>query len=541
MERGGHVVFRKQGVEVQGEYRQHAWQHNGQLYLEEGVQSACPKVARRVLQLLIYGVERRLDHAQCEWQLHHCIGHDDEETHIFAHVEVGIEYIPYLLGVEERAIGVADQNSGQQPREQQAVFQHSGPLLAAILKDVIDRHHHDDARQCRRQGRKHKAQPDAPHGVGIGKQTGNGVWPRFELAAVGHELVILRSKEVDQSEIAQAKRLGADGGVILEGEKDNHYHRRHIDDEQHVGVDVRKHIGHGVGNLLLDQLGLGFAHAEVVPLALIVGQHREQDDGKHGQQNGEQRRSRLGKGFVRHRGARQTHDFRIDGVIAQQRRGAHGAKTRDEGHDRQGKHGGNQRGEHHARQHLEGLRAHVARSLHGVVVNAADGISQKQRVVGRTGKGHGEQHRVKARKPVAVHIGKHVVKPGGQNAVAVIKEQITRHQGDAGVDQRGHVAQAQDLRALDVEVFRQKHNAHAHDVHRHHQAQRQLEGIPHVLGHVARKEKADDSQRVGDTVGVFHGKDLRQRVQARQQHEAKKQIHEKRDTKGFGQQVGLEP
>ena len=36
---------------------------------------------------------------------------------------------------------------------------------------------------------------------------------------------------------------------------------------------------------------------------------------------------------------------------------------------------------------------------------------------------------------------------------------------------------------------------------------RQLERIPHVLGHVARKEEADDGQRIGHAVSVFDGKD----------------------------------
>ena len=119
-------------------------------------------------------------------------------------------------------------------------------LFAAIFENVVDRHHHDDARQRRRQGREHKAQPDAAHGVGIGEQAGDSVRPRFELAAVGHELIILRPKEVDQREITETEGFGADGRIVLESEQDDHHHGRHIDDEQHVGVDVRQHVGHGV-------------------------------------------------------------------------------------------------------------------------------------------------------------------------------------------------------------------------------------------------------------------------------------------------------
>ena len=261
MKRGGHIIFGKEGVEVQGKDGQYARKHNGQLHLEEGKQPARAKVARGILQLLVDGIERRLNHAQGEWQFDHRIGHDDEETHVLAHVQVGVEDIPHILGVEERAVGIADQNGGQKPGKQQAVFQHGGPLFAAVFEDVVDRHHHNHAGQRRRDGRKHEAQPDTAYRVRIGEQTGDGVGPRLELAAVGHELIILRPKEVDQREIAQAERLGADGGIVLESEKDDHHHGRHVDDEQHVGVDVCKHIGHGVGDLLLDQLGLGLAHA----------------------------------------------------------------------------------------------------------------------------------------------------------------------------------------------------------------------------------------------------------------------------------------
>ena len=64
-------------------------------------------------------------------------------------------------------------------------------FLPRVLEDVVDRHHHNHAGQRRRDGRKHEAQPDTAYRVRIGEQTGDGVGPRLELAAVGHELIIL--------------------------------------------------------------------------------------------------------------------------------------------------------------------------------------------------------------------------------------------------------------------------------------------------------------------------------------------------------------
>ena len=147
-------------------------------------------------------------------------------------------------------------------------------------------------------------------------------------------------------------------------------------------------------------------------------------------------------------------------------------------------------------------------------------------MVAGAGKGHSEQHRIKAGEPVLVHVREHAAQPCGQNTVAVIQEQVTGHQCHAGVNQGGHVADAENLRTLDVKVFRQQHNADANNVHRNHQAHSQLQGIHHVAGHVAGKEEANHCPGVNVAIGVLHGEHLGNGVQAGQKHETKEEIHE---------------
>ena len=162
-------------------------------------------------------------------------------------------------------------------------------------------------------------------------------------------------------------------------------------------------------------------------------------------------------------------------------------------------------------------------------------------MVAGAGEGHGEQHCIEAGEPVLVHVREDLRQPGGEDAVGIVQEQVARHQRHAGVDQRGHVAQAEDLRALDVEVLRQQHDGDAHNVHRDHQAQRQLQGVPHEAGHVACEEEADHREGVDVAAGVPGGEDLCQGVQAGQQHEPEEQVHEERRTEGLGQHLRLKP
>ena len=144
---------------------------------------------------------------------------------------------------------------------------------------------------------------------------------------------------------------------------------------------MSQHISQGVRNLLLDQLGLGLGDGQVMTLAFISRQNRQQDNGEHGQNHAQERCTGLRECFVCCRRTGQSDNFRVDGVIAQQGRCGHGTQTGDERHDSQREHGGDQRGENHLPQHLEWLGTHVSGSFHSIVVYSTDGIAQEQRMV----------------------------------------------------------------------------------------------------------------------------------------------------------------
>ena len=277
---------------------------------------------------------------------------------------------------------------------------------------------------------------------------------------------------------------------------------------------MREGIPDGICDLLFLQPRLGLGDGEVVALALVGGEHGEQHNGEHRQNDGQQRGARLWEGFVRRGRAGKTHDLGVDGVVAEQRGGGHGAQTRDEGHDRQREHGGHERRENDLPKHLEGLRAHVARGLDGVVVNAADGVAQEERVVARA---------------VWIKAREGVDERSGENAVGGVEKQIARDQRDAGVNHRGHVAEAQDVRALDVEILRQQHDGHAHHIDRDDQADGELEGVPDVAAHAAREEEADDREGIAHALGVRGGEDARERIEARQEHEAEEEVGKEHD------------
>ena len=78
-------------------------------------------------------------------------------------------------------------------------------------------------------------------------------------------------------------------------------------------------------------------------------------------------------------------------------------------------------------------------------------------MVGGTGEGHGEEHRVEAGKPVGIEVRKGVLHQTREHAVAGIEEHVAGDQGDAGVDHGGHIAHAQDLGALNVEILGEQH------------------------------------------------------------------------------------
>ena len=67
--------------------------------------------------------------------------------------------------------------------------------------------------------------------------------------------------------------------------------------------------------------------------------------------------------------------------------------------------------------------------------------------------GHDEQHGPVSGKPVPVHVGEDAGHKIGQNTGVAVNELITGDQCDASVNQRGQVAQAQNLGTFDINVL----------------------------------------------------------------------------------------
>ena len=144
---------------------------------------------------------------------------------------------------------------------------------------------------------------------------------------------------------------------------------------------MRQDIGYGVLDFLFDKLCFGLADRKIVAFALIMVKNQQENNGAHGQNNGEQRRACLREGFIRGRGTGQTDDFGIDGIVPQQGRRRHGAQACDKSHDSQRKQRGEQRRHDNAKEYLEGFGAKIAGGFHGVVVNSADGVAQEKRMI----------------------------------------------------------------------------------------------------------------------------------------------------------------
>ena len=120
-----------------------------------------------------------LNHAQGEWQFDHRIGHDDEETHVLAHVQVGVEDIPHILGVEERAVGnirmvgKSQWTAGCIPARWTA--------FCRVFEDVVDPPPPRITQASAAARPKARSSADTAYRVRIGEQTGDGVGPRLEL------------------------------------------------------------------------------------------------------------------------------------------------------------------------------------------------------------------------------------------------------------------------------------------------------------------------------------------------------------------------
>ena len=413
-----------------------------------------------------------------------------------------------------------------------------------MLEDVVAGHNDDHARERRGDDGHDKAHLDTAERRLVGEHAGDRALADL-VGAAGREIrIVLLAEVVHERPLRKIKLAHTHGAERLEREDDDHHDRRHVDDEQDVGVDMREDVRHGVRDLLLLELRLRLGNGEVMPLALIGRENGEQEDREAREDDRKQRRARLRERLVRHGRTGQTDDLGVDGVIAEQRRRAHGAQARDKRHDREREERRQKRREHDLPEHLEGLRAHVAGGLDGVVVDAADGVAQEERVVARAGERHREEHRIEAGEPVDVDVRERVLELRGDDAVAGVQEHVARDERDAGVDERRHIAETEDLCALDVKVLGQQHDGNADDVDRDDKAQRQLERVPHILGHGPGEEEADDREGIGFPGGVLDGENAGERVQARQQHKPEEEIREENaadDLQHFDRLEGLRP
>ena len=160
----------------------------------------------------------------------------------------------------------------------------------------------EEAEELRRRGGdggEYKAEFDAAQGGLVGKEAGDGALPGLVGAPVGEVLVVLRTEEIDQRPLGEIQLLHPDSAIGLEGEDDNHHHGDHVDDEEHIGVDMGQDVGGRVRNLLLLEFGFGFGNREVVALALIGGEDGQQHDGEQGQNYAQKSRPGLGECLVR--------------------------------------------------------------------------------------------------------------------------------------------------------------------------------------------------------------------------------------------------
>ncbi len=130
---------------------------------------------------------------------------------------------------------------------------------------------------------------------------------------------------------------------------------------------------------------------------------------------------------------------------------------------------------------------------------------------------------------------------GGENAVVVIQKQVACHQRHPAVNERGHIAHAQDFRALDVKILREQHNGDAHHVDRDDEPDAQLQRVEHIGAHVAGEEEADDGEGIGLARRVLGAENLRQRVQIGEDHKTKEQIDKHAHPKKAEDVLGLEP
>ena len=141
-----------------------------------------------------------------------------------------------------------------------------------------------------------------------------------------------------------------------------------------------------------------------------------------------------------------------------------------------------------------------------------------------TCEGHREPHSVKAGEPVHREIRECIGQRRRDDTVGVVQEKVTCYQCNTAVDQGRHIAETQDLRALDVEILCQEDNRHTDNVYGYDKADCQFQGVPDIFTHVSRKEETDNGPRISLSGCCCRRENTGQRIQAGQQHKSKEEI-----------------
>ena len=152
-------------------------------------------------------------------------------------------------------------------------------------------------------------------------------------------------------------------------------------------------------------------------------------------------------------------------------------------------------------------------------------------MVRSTGKGHGEQHCVKSGKPLPVHAGKQVRKPLGHQSVRVIKKLITGDQSHTGIDEGGHISQAENLCPFDIKIFGEEDDGDTDNIDGNNQAYGQTNGIPEEERHIAGKEETDYRKRIRIAGRIGFPEYRSQRIETGNNHKAKEKVDKENASK----------
>ena len=454
----GHIVVAQQAVEVQGKDCQNRGQDDGQLHTHEGVEGLCTHIPGCILQRIIQRKESSLGHTQGEGDLDDDVADEHDDGGAGQNL---VEH-PDARGVVGGDQTQSHQSGGQQPRDQQTVFQCAAQTVLALLQDAAG----DQNDDC------HKGSSNS----GVGDTDHEGL--------VGGSL-LEDGDVVLQSEAGQGQVLACDGGRVGEGEQDDQCHGDDIDEEQQVSVHMSQNVQDGVADLLLDDGGLDFRNGHIMAALLDLDHDGQQDDGGNAKEQCQQSCQRTGADVV---GEGQDHGGDgLEVLTANQQRCGSSRQTGNKGqngdsHQRRGQHR-----QHHLGQDAELGCSHVLCSLDGLEVHRTHGVAEEDHVVGGAGEGHNEQNCPVAFKPVNGEAGDDLGEQGGQDTGLAVDELVAGNQNNAAVDQGGHVAQTEDVGTLDVKILGDQHQTDADKANRKGQGGCKDQAVPqasHCLGRV---------------------------------------------------------